>query len=58
MKASTTKMVMKCVGATLAICSAVTMLEGKSMNAGCAKKSIKKTANRIINVVDTLSAMM
>lgn len=58
MKNSTTKMMMKCVGATLAVCSAVTMLEGTKMNGNSAKKAVKKTASKVADIVDTVSAFM
>lgn len=58
MKISTTKMMMKAVGTTLAVCSAITMLEGTKMNSNNAKKVVKKTANRVADIVDTISAIM
>lgn len=58
MKMSTTKTMMKCVGATLAVCSAMTMLEGYKMNTGTAKKAVKKTANRVVDIVDTIATFM
>ncbi len=58
MKPSTAKTVMKCVGATLAVCSALSMLGGTKMKASCAKKAVKKTANKVVDIVDTISAFM
>ncbi len=58
MKTATTKTMMKCVGAALAVCSAVTMLEGTKMKSTSAKKAVKKTANKVVDIVDTISAFM
>lgn len=52
------KTMMKMVGATLAVCSAMTMLEGTRMSSGTAKKAVKKTANKVAGIVDTISAIM
>lgn len=52
------KTAMKMVGATLAVCSAMTMLEGSKMNTGSAKKAVKKTANKVAGIVDTITAFM
>lgn len=58
MKQSTTKTIMKCVGATLAVCSAISMFEGtKSPNANT-KKMVKKTANKVADFVDTVATFM
>jgi hypothetical protein len=53
-----TKTMMKCVGTTLAICSALTMLEGTKMKSNTAKNAVKKTANKIVDIVDTVSTFM
>lgn len=58
MKINTTKNMMKIVGATLAVCSAMTMLEGSKMSSSTAKKAVKKTANKVADVVDMMSAFM
>lgn len=58
MKNSTTKMMMKAVGATLAICSAMTMIEGCKMSSCNAKKAVKKTAKRVEDIVDMMSSIM
>lgn len=52
------KTMMKMVGATLAVCSAMTMLEGSNMGSKTAKKAVKKTANRVAGIVDTISTFM
>lgn len=49
---------MKIVGATLAVCSAMTMLQGSKMSSNTAKKAVKKTADKVANVVDMMSAFM
>ena len=60
MKMNTTKNIMKGVGATLAVCSAVTMMAGSrkmdSMNS--TKKTIKKTASKITDVIDAVTSFM
>lgn len=58
MKIGSTKNVMKVVGATLAVCSAMTMLQGSKMSNSSVKKAVKKTANKVANVVDMMSAFM
>lgn len=58
MKISTTKNMMKIVGATLAVCSAMTMFEGSKLSSSAAKKAVKKTANRVADIVDTVSTFM
>lgn len=60
MKINTTKNIMKGVGGVLAVCSAVTMLatskNDDSMHS--TKKSIKKTADKITNVIDAVTSFM
>ncbi len=57
MKSNTTKAVMKCVGATLAVCSAVAMASGsKMMGSNSTKKTMKKTINKVADVVDSISS--
>ena len=58
---NTTKNIMKGVGGVLAVCSAVTMMAGtKHMNATATstKKTIKKTANKITDVIDAVTSFM
>ncbi|MDD6603017.1 MAG: hypothetical protein PUE73_01570 [Eubacteriales bacterium] len=59
MKQKSTKMMMTCVGATLAICSGLIMMCGKTTDC-CSptKKTIKKTVNKISHIMDTITAMM
>ncbi|MGN0531566.1 MAG: hypothetical protein ACI4IN_02070 [Eubacterium sp.] len=59
MKQKSTKMMMTCVGATLAICSGLLMMCGKKPDC-CSptKKTIKKTVNKISDVVDAITTMM
>lgn len=52
------KTVMKAVGATLAVCSAMTMIESCNMSAHKTKKAVKKTANKVAGIVDTITAFM
>ena len=56
MKMNTQRNVMKCIGATLAVCSAIAMVGGtKSCSA---KKTIKKTVNKMADIVDSVTAFM
>ncbi|MCC8073610.1 MAG: hypothetical protein LIO62_05740 [Clostridiales bacterium] len=51
--------VMKAMGATFAVCSAVAMMTAaKTNNANQAKKTIKKTADKVIGFMDTMTSMM
>ena len=60
--------IMKCVGGTLAICSALAMVGGTksatmsgtktSGMSGSTKKMMKKTVNKMSDIVDTISAFM
>lgn len=60
MKMNTTKNIMKGVGGVLAVCSAVTMMatSKKSDTMNSTKKSIKKTANKITDVIDAVTSFM
>ena len=58
MKMNTTKNIMKGIGATLAVCSAVTMMASSKTGGATAKKAMKKTANKVADVVDTISSFM
>lgn len=58
MSAKTTRALMKCVGATLAVCSAVAMVGGYQSNSHNAKKTMKKTANKFADIIDTVSDML
>lgn len=52
--------IMKCVGGTLAICSALAMAGGMktSSMSGSTKKMLKKTVNKMSDIVDTISSFM
>lgn len=58
MKMMKQKTMLKMVGATLAVCSAVTMMQGGKIGSGATKKAVKKTANRVADIVDSISAFM
>lgn len=58
MSCKASKNVMKCVGATLALCSAIAVLGGcKVTPSSSAKKSMKKTINKLSDIVDMISDM-
>lgn len=60
MSIKASKMMMKCVGATLALCSAMALAGGcccKSSSPST-KKFMKKTMNKMSDVVDTLASFM
>lgn len=59
MKINTSKNIMKGVGATLAVCSALAMVSsGKGAATGTTKKAVKKTANKVADMVSTITAFM
>ncbi|MCR5207508.1 MAG: hypothetical protein K6C14_03420 [Eubacterium sp.] len=58
MKASTSKIIMKGVGATLAVCSALAMASSAKPASGTAKKAVRKTANKVAGMVDAISQFM
>ena len=58
MKTQTSKMIMKGVGATLAVCSALAMASSTKPNSFMAKKAVKKTANKVADIVDSISSFM
>ena len=58
MKISTTKNIMKGIGGVLAVCSAVSMMASKKGTGDNAKKTVKKTANKVASVVDTITSFM
>lgn len=49
---------MKVMGATLAVCSAVAIVGASKSNSSQMKKTVKKTADKVMDFVDTVSAMM
>ena len=58
MKTSTSKNIMKGVGAALAVCSALSMVSSTKGTPGMAKKAVKQTAKRVMDAVDTVSSFM
>lgn len=60
MSMKTTKIMMKCIGGTLAICSAIAMAGSCATNSGSAntKKMMKKTVNKLSDIVDTVTSFM
>lgn len=57
MTKKTAKM-MKTVGATLAVASAVAMVSGAKGDNTSTKKMVKKTAQKVSDIVDTVSSFM
>ncbi len=51
-------MIMKGVGATLAVCSALAMVSSTKAAGAGTKKAVKKTANKIADMVDSISSFM
>lgn len=60
MSMKTSKIVMKCLGGTLAFCSAVAMAGGyiAGSTGTNTKKMMKKTANKLSDLVDTVTSIM
>ena len=60
MKMNTTKNIMKGIGGVLAVCSAVSMVAGsrKMDMSSSTKHTIKKTANKITDVIDAVTSFM
>ena len=58
MSIKASKMMMKCVGATLALCSAMALAGGCCSRSSSTKKFMKKTMNKMSDVVDTLASFM
>lgn len=56
----TAKMMMKAIGATLAICSIASMAESCMMTSSskCTKKMIKKAINKAEDIADTMMSFM
>lgn len=50
--------VMKAMGATLAVCSAVAIMSASKTSSSQMKKTVKKTTDKVMDFVDTVSAMM
>lgn len=58
MKMNTTKNIMKGIGGVLAVCSAVTMMASTKTSGASTKKVMKKTVDKVADVVDTLTSFM
>lgn len=58
MKTSTSKNIMKGVSATLAVCSALAMMSSGKGSSVATKKVVKKTANKVADIVDTMAGFM
>ncbi len=59
MKQKTAKSILNCMGATFAVCSLLSMVGGtKICGASSTKKAVKKTVNKMADVVDAISAIM
>lgn len=58
MSKKTTANMMKAMGATLAVCSAVAMMGASKNSSNSAKKAMKKTADKVVDFVDTVASFM
>ena len=58
MKVNTSKNIMKGVGATLAVCSALAMVSSSKGAGMGTKKMVKKTADKVADMVSTITAFM
>lgn len=59
MKKKTTQNMMRAVGATLAVCSAAAIIgSAKNTSNKSAKKTIMKTADKVVGFVDTMASFM
>lgn len=58
MSKKTSANVMKIMGATLAVCSAAALVSSTKSNSMNAKKAVKKTADRVVDFVDTVASFM
>lgn len=60
MNVKTSRIMMKCVGATLAICSVMAVAGGCCSNStsSSTKKFMKKTMNKMSDIVDTVASFM
>lgn len=57
MKKKTTN-AMKITGTALAVCSAAMLMSTAKMGSNSSKKAMKKTAQKVTEFVDTVSALM
>ena len=58
MTKKTSANVMKIMGATLAVCSAAALVSSTKSNSMNAKKAVKKTADKVVQFVDTVASFM
>lgn len=59
MKTKTTKIIMKSVGATLAVCSTMAMVGGCTTGSSkSSKKMVKKAVSKLEDLADTVMEMM
>ncbi len=58
MKMNSQKTVLKCVGAALAVGSAIAMASSTKAGNCSTKKTMKKTANKVADFVDTVASFM
>lgn len=49
---------MRAIGATLAVCSAAAIIGASKTDHMSAKKTIKKTADKVVGFVDTVASLM
>ena len=56
MKGKSQQNLLMAMGATLAVCSAVALMGGTKTNK--AQKTMKKTADKMMNFVDTVTSLM
>lgn len=53
-----TSSIMKVMGATIAVCSAAAMLTSSKSSSTNMKKTMKKTADKVVGFVDTMTSLM
>lgn len=58
MNKKTTANMMKAMGATLAVCSAVAIMGATKTGSNSAKKTMKKTVDKVANFVDSVASFM
>ncbi|MDD6619568.1 MAG: hypothetical protein PUE75_00570 [Eubacteriales bacterium] len=58
MRKKTTANVMKIMGATMAVCSAAALMSSTKSSSMNAKKAVKKTADKVVEFVDTVASFM
>lgn len=58
MSKKTQKNIMKAVGATFAVCSAVALIGSQKSSMSSTKKTMKKTADKVFDFMDTVTSVM